>query len=76
MRGKQGSSINMITRTTTIGSRSGGGGSGMITNTLSHSNLPLETSEPGTSNKIDESIVDSENLETSRFSCTLESQIQ
>lgn len=38
--------------------------------------MPLENSElGGTSNKIDESLLDSENLETSRFSATLESQI-
>jgi len=66
----------MATRTTTIGSRSGGGGSGMITNTLTQGNMPLENSElGGISNKIDESLLDSENLETSRFSATLESQI-
>jgi hypothetical protein len=32
--GKAGNSINMITRTTTIGSRSGG--SGLITGTINH----------------------------------------
>jgi hypothetical protein len=62
----------MLTRTTTIGSRSGC--SGKVINTIN--NINMETSEMTTSNKIDESIVDSENLETSRFSCTLESQIQ